>query len=61
LEEGVADGVWETWKVRYRDVLILDTHNELVGSYNLSDHDLSNPAHYQELQTLLTQAASAAP
>ena len=41
------------------DVILLDAQNRPIGTYNLTIHDLGNPAHYAELRTLLVNAASA--
>lgn len=53
LEEGPGDDVWAAWRVRYRDVIILDEANEVIGVYNLTDNDLSQPEKYAELLEFL--------
>lgn len=49
--------LWTTWDVGYRDVWILDGENRLLTVYNLSDNDLREPEHYEELKALLVEAA----
>ena len=55
-EEGQT--VWTLWEVEYRDVVILGPDNERVGVYNLTTHDLADPANYAELRDLLFEAAN---
>jgi len=49
--------VWVNWGVTYRDVVILDVDNFRVGVYNLTVHDLADPANYAELKAMLKAAA----
>jgi hypothetical protein len=60
LQDKVDVNAWRLWQVAYRDVIILDAENHVVGVYNLTQHDLGNPDNYAELQQLLVQAASGA-
>ena len=53
LQEDGAVDAWGLWDVRYRDVVILDAENVPVAVYNLTDHDLADPANYAELKALL--------
>ncbi len=46
--------VWGAWGIAFRDVVILDADNEVLDVYNLTEHDLSDPAAYDELKSLLT-------
>lgn len=48
--------MWAAWQVTFRDVVILDTENRPVGVYNLTVHDLGDPASYAELKQLLIAA-----
>ena len=50
--------VWADWGVVYRDVWILDADNELIDVYNLTDNDLEDPANYEALRTLFTDATA---
>jgi hypothetical protein len=45
--------VWTRWDIEYRDVAILDADNVPVAIYNLTTHDLADPASYAELRDLL--------
>lgn len=58
LQDVVEVDVWSTWGVGYRDVWILDRQNQLLAVYNLTEHDLREPASYEELKTLLLDAAA---
>jgi hypothetical protein len=58
LQDVPAQDVWTLWDVTWRDVVILDEDNQVVGVYNLTDHDLSLPANYDELKAMLVQATT---
>lgn len=49
-----ADG---NWAAEYRDVVIVDGDGLRVEAYNLTVHDLSDPANYAELKAKLLAAA----
>jgi hypothetical protein len=53
LQDTVAESVWTRWDIEYRDVAILDADNVPVAIYNLTTHDLADPASYAELRDLL--------
>lgn len=53
LQDTPEDHVWTQWQVTYRDVVILDENNVPVAVYNLTEHDLNDPANYLELKTIL--------
>lgn len=57
LQDTTAESVWADWQVTYRDVIILDGENKVVGVYNLTTYDLTNPTNYDELKNLLKAAA----
>ncbi len=56
LQDNVMENVWSFWSVTYRDVILLDAGNEVVGVYNLTAHDLNVPANYDELKAMLVAA-----
>jgi hypothetical protein len=58
LQDTVADSVWTSWGVAYRDVFVLDPENRVERIYNLTSFDLSVPANYDTLKAILTTAAS---
>ncbi len=51
--------MWASWGATWRDVRILDAENTVVAVYNLTEHDLAEPAHYDALRALLLEAAGA--
>jgi hypothetical protein len=57
LQDVVEVDVWGTWAVGYRDVWILDRENALLAIYNLTENDLREVEKYEELKTLLLEAA----
>lgn len=57
LQETAAEPCWTTWGVTYRDVIILDGDNVVIGVYNLTEHDLNVQANYDELKAMLAAAA----
>jgi hypothetical protein len=59
LQDTAADGVWASWQVAFRDVVVLDTSGHRVAVFNLTANDLSQPASYDALKNLLVGVASA--
>jgi hypothetical protein len=57
LQDTAESDVWNAWGIAYRDVLILDGENRVLQAYNLTTHDLGNPAAYEELKSILLGAA----
>lgn len=57
LQDTWDDLVWGSWHAEWRDVIILDRDNQKVSVYNLTEHDLSDPAAYAELKAMLVEAA----
>lgn len=55
--DGLSD-IWTSWGVVYRDVVILDTLNARVATFNLTTHDLQNQENYDALRRLFIDAAS---
>ena len=58
LQDMPDTDAWTAWQVAYRDVIVLDEENRVVGVYNLTANDLSVPANYEALRDLLVQAAN---
>lgn len=52
LQEVPDNLVWGPWKVGYRDVIILNEKNEVVGTFNLTDHNLSDAGEYAALKNM---------
>jgi len=61
LQDVSGEDVWTSWAVTYRDVIILDETNAVIDVYNLTMHDLQDPANLAELKARLVAAADAAP
>jgi len=57
LQDGRVDNVWSLWSVTYRDVVVLDPTGHVTAIYNLTAHDLADPASYAELKALIVAAA----
>lgn len=57
LEDTPEQAAWTLWGVTYRDVYVLDPENKTIKVYNLTVHDLGNPANYAELKGILAAAA----
>ena len=53
LQDTEQQGVWTKWDVTPGDVVILDDQNEVVAIYNLTEHNLADPANYDALKSLL--------
>lgn len=58
LQDDATANAWTAWGANYRDVVILDEDNEVVGVFNLTTYDLQQQAHYDTLRDLLIDAAS---
>lgn len=56
LQDRVDVDVWLAWQVEYRDVVIRDADGQRVGVYNLTLHDLADPANQTALKQLLLGA-----
>lgn len=56
-QDTATENVWVEWQVTYRDVVVLDANNVPVAVYNLTIHDLADPANYAELKQILKDAA----
>lgn len=59
LQETADHPVWVPWDVTYRDVIILDGRNRKVGTYNLTEHDLSDPGNRLVFKGMLQSAVGA--
>jgi hypothetical protein len=57
LQDTSEAQVWTRWNIQYRDVLILGPNNEPSGVYNLTSHDLAEPANREVLKSMLRSAA----
>ena len=48
---------WGLWDADWRDTYVLDRDGQLVGIYNLTQYDLSDPDNQDGLIALLDEAA----
>ena len=49
--------MWAAWGVVYRDVVIVNPAGEKVDVYNLTEHDLADPANLAALEAKLRAPA----
>ncbi len=59
LQDTAEVDAWSQWDPVYRDVVILNGDNEVVGVYNLTTNNLGVPANYEALTQLLIDATNA--
>ncbi|MCA9757297.1 MAG: hypothetical protein KDA27_15945 [Candidatus Eisenbacteria bacterium] len=57
LQEEAESLIWSPWNVVYRDVIILDGNNEIVGVYNLTNNNLGVQENYDTLKSMILEAA----
>ena len=57
LQDVAETDVWIAWGVTYRDVVILDRDNHFLRAYNLTTHNLGDPAAYADLKQILVETA----
>ena len=56
-DDGTTDA-WSLWTVTWRDVVILDKHQDVFAVYSLTSHDLGVPANREELKQILRNATA---
>lgn len=59
LQDVEEQAVWSQWGVSYRDVVLVDPEGSVVGTYNLSEHDLSRTQDFEALRDALLALDSA--
>lgn len=57
LQDTADEDVSARWGAEHFDVMVLDADNVVVAVYNLRDHDLADPANYDELLATLRGVA----
>jgi hypothetical protein len=57
LQDVGSQQVWTSWRVTYRDVVVLDQRNQVTAVYNLTAHDLADPVNRETLKGLIRDAA----
>ncbi len=58
LQDMPDSDVRTSWDVDHRDVVIVDSESVPIGVFNLTQHDLHEPANYDSLRELLIESAS---
>ena len=58
LQPVTGEDIWTLWQVEYRDVVILGSGSEQLGTFNLTANDLSDPVAYAALKNQLLEAAN---
>jgi hypothetical protein len=61
LQDVADQQVWTSWAVAYRDVIVLDAENKPIAVYNVTTHNLADPANYAALKQILIDAAVTLP
>lgn len=56
LQDVSSANVWESWGIRFRDVVILNEKNECFAIFNLTDNNLSEAKNYAALKALMEAA-----
>ncbi len=57
-QNNVSDVWYDRWQITYRDVWLVDEANELASVFNLTSHDLANPANYNALRQMVVETAT---
>src|SRR5689334_18985643 len=57
LQDTPEQNVWAAWAATWRDVMMLNTENIHVDTYNLTPNDLAVAANYAELKSRLKAVA----
>jgi len=58
LQDTGAVAVTSAWQHNLRDVVILNTRNERVAVYGLTENSLGDPSNYETLKQLFLDAAN---
>ncbi|MEE2901863.1 MAG: hypothetical protein VYC39_06010 [Myxococcota bacterium] len=58
LQDTEAVAVTSAWQHNLRDVVILNTRNERVAVYGLTENSLGDPSNYETLKQLFLDAAN---
>jgi hypothetical protein len=56
LQDRPDVNAWRAWQVEYRDVVIRGADGQRLGVYNLTLHDLADPANQATLKQMLLDA-----
>ena len=57
LQDDGSTDAWGLWRVRYRDVVIVDVDSQYVDTFNVSNSDLGDSENYEELMDMILAVA----
>ncbi len=60
LQDDTTQHVWESWNATWRDLIILNQDNTPVARFNVTTYNLTDPANFDSLKTLLESFAQPA-
>ena len=61
MQDDATQHVWTSWGANWRDIMILDKNNTPVARFNVTTYNLTNPANFDSLKTLLSVYAHPSP
>lgn len=56
LQDDEEQDVWGSWEVEWRDLVVLDAENRVVGVMNLTEYDLGEEENVQLVRELVAEA-----
>lgn len=56
LQDDEEQDVWGSWEVEWRDLVVLDAENRVVGVMNLTEYDLGEEENVQRVRELVAEA-----
>ncbi len=60
-QNGKSDVWYDSWKIEYRDVVVVDTAGNEVGRFNVTPHSLAIEQNYNDLKTMFVNSAKKPP
>jgi len=61
LQDDNRSLAWDNWGATWRDVMVLDAENEIIGIINLTGKSLNETENRAALETLLLEAGGVTP
>lgn len=59
LQDTMSDNVWGSWAVTWRDLVIVNSCNEVVSVINLTSNNLGITSNYNSVKNALLAASAA--
>lgn len=59
LQDTTGEDVWGSWNATWRDLVIVNSCNEVVQVINITDHLLNLPSNYDMVKNALLAASAA--